>query len=171
MHARTKRQNTTPKGGSSSKPMKKAKTVDPNSPEEIAKEMSIGFGLDKYWYNSTPFPQLHAIIKNQNWETLMTDFCCHPIYPNLVREFKFNFSIENGVCSSIVKEIKIEFNCIMLGEWFGVPTIGFDTYYVGSKIVFSGINEKTVLKFPGINKKQGKISHNTLSPLQNCFTL
>ena len=35
----------------------------------------------------------------------------------------------------------------MLGEWFGVSAIGFDTYYVGSKIVFSGINEKTILKF------------------------
>ena len=44
--------------------MKETKTVDPNSPEEIAKEMSVGFGLDKYWYESTPFSQLHAILKN-----------------------------------------------------------------------------------------------------------
>ena len=43
--------------------MKKYKTVDPNNPEEIAKEMSVGFGLDKYWYVSTPFPQLLAILK------------------------------------------------------------------------------------------------------------
>ena len=53
----------------------------------------------------------------------------------------------------------------MLGEWFGVLAVGFDTYYVGSKIVFSGINEKTVLKFLGIHEKKGRISHNTLSPL------
>ena len=53
----------------------------------------------------------------------------------------------------------------MLGEWFGVPAVGFDTYYVGSKIVFLGINEKTVLKFLGINEKKGRISHNSLSPL------
>ena len=66
MHAGTKRQNTTPKGGSSSRLMKKSKIADLNSPEEIAKEMSVGFGLDKYWYDSAPFPQLHAIIKNQN---------------------------------------------------------------------------------------------------------
>ena len=59
--------------------MKKSKTVDPSSPEEIAKEMSVGFGLDKYWYVSTPFPQLHAILKNQNWETLISEFCCNPI--------------------------------------------------------------------------------------------
>jgi hypothetical protein len=52
----------------------------------------------------------------------------------------------------------------MLGEWFGVPAVGFDTYYVGSKIVFSGINEKTVLKFLGINEKK-RFSHNSLSPL------
>ena len=33
------------------------------------------------------------------------------------------------------------------------------------RILFSGINEKTVLKFLGINEKKGRISHNTLSPL------
>ena len=53
----------------------------------------------------------------------------------------------------------------MLGEWFGVPAVGFDTYYIGLKIVFSGINEKTLLKFLGINEKNGRISHNTLSPM------
>ena len=53
----------------------------------------------------------------------------------------------------------------MLGEWFGVTAVGFDTYYVGSKIVFSKINEKTVLKFLEINEKKGRISHNSLSPL------
>ena len=96
----------------------------------------------------------------------MTNSCCNPIYPNLMREFISNFSIENGVCSSIVKEIKIEFNCMILGEWFGVPAVGFDTYYVGSKIVkYKRFNEKTVLKFFGINEKKGRISHNTLSPL------
>ena len=95
----------------------------------------------------------------------MTNSCCNPIYPNLMREFISNFSIENGVCSSVFKEIKIEFNCMMLGEWFGVPAVGFVTYYVGSKIVFSGINKKIMLKVLGINEKKGRISHNTLSPL------
>ena len=165
MHSRTKRQNITPIGGSSSRTLKKTKTVDPNSPEEIAEEMSVGFGLDKHWYVSTSFPQLHVILKNQNWETLMSDFCCNPIYPNLMCEFISNFSIENGFCSSVVKEVKIEFNSMMLGEWFGVPAVDFDTYYVRSKIVFFGINEKTVLKFVGINEKKGRISHNFLSPL------
>ena len=54
-----------------------------------------------------------------------------------MREFIKNFTIENGVCSSMVKEIKIKFNSLMLGDWFSVPAIGFDTYYVGSKIFFS----------------------------------
>ena len=125
----------------------------------------MGFGLDKHWYESTPFPQLHAILQNQYWETLMADYCCNPIYPDLMREFISNFSIEIGVCSSKVKEIKIEFNSLMLGEWLGVPATGFDIYHVGSKIVFSGIDEKTVLKILGINEKRGKISHNVLSPL------
>ena len=40
---------------------------------------------------------------------------------------------------------------------------------MGSKLVFSEINEKTVLKFLRINEKKGRISHNTLSPLHNCF--
>ena len=106
--------------------------------------MSIGFGLDEYWYDSTLFPQLHAILQNQCWETLMSDFGCNPTYHNLMREFISKLSIDNGVCSSVAKEIKIEFNSLMLGEWFGVLAIGFDTYYVGSKIVFSGINKKTV---------------------------
>ena len=69
----------------------------------------------------------------------MADHCCNPIYPNLMREFISNLSIDNGVCSSVVKEIKIEFNSLMLGKWFGVPAVGFDTYHVGSKIVFSCI--------------------------------
>ena len=77
----------------------------------------------------------------------MTDFCYNPIYPNLMHEFISNFSIDNGDCCGTFKEIKIKFNCMMLGEWFGVPAIGFDTYHVGSRIVFSWINEKTVLKF------------------------
>ena len=165
MHAGTKRPNDTLKGNSLSKPTKRAKQVDPNSVEEISKEMSVVFGLDKYWYDSTPFPQLHVILQNQCWETLVSDYCCNPTYPNLMREFISKFSINNGVGSSIVKEVKIEFDSLMLGEWFGVPTVGFDTYYVGSKFVFSGINEKTVLKFLGINEKKVRISHNSLSPL------
>ena len=46
-----------------------------------------------------------------------------------------------------------------------MPAIGFDVYYVGSKIVFTGIDEKNVWKFLGINEKRGKLSHNVLSPL------
>ena len=107
IHEGTKHHNTTPKGGSSSKPTKRTKQVDPNNAEEISKEMSVGFGLDKYWYDSTPFPQLHAILHNQSWETLMSNFCCNSIYPNLMREFISNFSIDNEVCSSVVKKIKI----------------------------------------------------------------
>ena len=34
------------------------------------------------------------------------------------------------------------------------------------RLCFSGINEKTVLKFLGINEKMGRISHNTLSSLR-----
>ena len=82
-----------------------------------------------------------------------------------MREFISNFSIYNAVCLSVVKEMEIEFNSLMWGEWFGVPAVGFDTYHVGSKIVFSGINKKTVLKFLGIHEKKGIISHNILSPL------
>ena len=95
----------------------------------------------------------------------MTDFCCNPFYPNLMSEFISNFSIENGVCSGVVREVKIEFNCVMVEEWFEAPSIEIDTYHVGTKIVFSGINEKPVLKFFGINEKKGRISHNILSPL------
>ena len=86
MHGGSKRPNTTRKGGgSTSRPTKKSKNVDPNSPDEVAKEMSVGFGLDKYWYDSSPFPQLNAILKNQNWETLMSAVCRNSIYPNLMR--------------------------------------------------------------------------------------
>ena len=48
----------------------------------------------------------------------------------------------------------------MLGEWFEVPFVGFDTYHVGTKIVFFVINEKQCWKFLGINEKKGRISHN-----------
>ena len=68
-------------------------------------------------------------------------------FHNFMREFISNFFIDNAVCSSVVNDIKIDFNCLMLGELFGVPTVGFDTYYACSKILFSRINEKTVLKF------------------------
>lgn len=94
----------------------------------------------------------------------MYDHSCNPLFPNLMREFVKNFTIENGVCSSTVKEIKIEFNSLMISEWFGVPAVGFDTYYVGTKIVFSGITEKTVLKFLGKDDKK-RFSHNSLLPL------
>ena len=50
MHAGSKSPNTTPKGeGSSSKPSKKSKNVD----DEVAKQISVGFGIDKYWYDLT----------------------------------------------------------------------------------------------------------------------
>ena len=48
VHAGNKRQITTPKGGSSSRTAKRSKLTDPNSAEEVSKEMSVGFGLDKY---------------------------------------------------------------------------------------------------------------------------
>ena len=95
----------------------------------------------------------------------MAEHCCNPMYPELMREFVSNFSIDNGVCTSVVKGIKIEFNSLMLGGWLGVPSTGFDVYFVGSKIVFSGIDEKLVWKFLGINEKRGKVSHNVLSPM------
>ena len=161
----TKRKISSPKGGSSSKVVKRSKLADPNSAEEVAKEMSVGFGLDKYWYDSTYFPKLHDILQNQEWEILMTNFSCNSIFPNLMREFILNFSNDCGTCSSSVKNIKIEFNSALLGEWFSVPNVGFDTYCVGTKIVFSGINEKTIFKFLGVEQKRGKISHNVLSPL------
>ena len=56
-----KRQIITPKGGSSSRTTKHSKHTDPNNAEEVSKEMSVGFSLNKYWYDTTPFPQLHAI--------------------------------------------------------------------------------------------------------------
>ena len=80
-------------------------------------------------------------------------------------EFNSNFSIDNGVCSSTVQDIKIEFNYMMLGEWFEVPFVSFDVYYVGSKIVFYGINERIVLNFFGVKEKNGSLNHNVLSPL------
>ena len=86
----------------------------------------------------------------------MEEYCCNPIYPELMREFISNFSIDNGVCTSNVKEVKIEFNSLMLGEWLGVSATGFDVYHVRSKIVFFGIDEKNVWKFLGINEKRGK---------------
>ena len=59
MQVGSKRPNTTPKGrGSSSRPSKKSKNVDPDSSDEVAKEIFVGFGLEKYWYDSNPFPQL-----------------------------------------------------------------------------------------------------------------
>ena len=95
----------------------------------------------------------------------MSNFSCNSIFPNLMREFILNFSNDCGMCSSTVKNVKIEFNSAILGEWLNVPNVGFDTYYVGSKIAFSGINERTILKFLGVDQKKGKISHNVLSPL------
>ena len=82
-----KRQIITPKGGSSSRTAKRSKLTDPNSAEEVSKEMFVGSDLDKYWYDTTPFPQLHVILQNQNWEVLMSDFSCNPIFPNLMCEF------------------------------------------------------------------------------------
>ena len=161
----TKRKIFSSKGGSSSKAVKRLKQVNPNSAEEISKEISVGFGLDKYWYDTTHFPQLHTILKFQEWEILMSEFSCHSIFPNLMREFISNFSNDCGMCSSTIKNIKIEFNSALLGEWFNIPNVGFDTYCVGTKIVFSGINEKTIFKYLGVEQKKGKISHNILSPM------
>ena len=143
---------------------KRAKVVVPVSAEELSKEMIVGFGLDKQWYESNFFPQFHAILQNQFWESLMAEHCCNPMYPELMREFVLNFSFDNGVCTSVVKGIKIEFNSLILGGWLGVPSTGFDVYTVGSKIIFSEIDEKVVWKFLGI-KKRGKVSHNVLSPM------
>ena len=128
MHVSNKRPINSPVDKSLSKYAKRAKNNDYNCAEEVSTEMTVGFDLEKYWYESTPFPQLHAILQHQYWETLRIEYCYNPIYPNLMREFTLNFSIDNGVCSSMVKDIKIEFNSLMLGEWFGVPTTGFDTY-------------------------------------------
>ena len=46
----------------------------------------------------------------------MAEYCCNPIYPDLMREFILKFSIDNVVCTSKVKEVKIEFNSLTLGE-------------------------------------------------------
>ena len=112
--------------GSSS--AKKAKVDVHLNTEEVSKEMMVGFGLDKQWYGSTFFPQLHTILQTQSWESLIAEYCCNPIYPKLMREFVLNFSLNHGVCSSSVKEVQIEFNSQKLGEWLGVPANGFDVY-------------------------------------------
>ena len=89
MHVGNKRPLDTPTHKSLSKSANRAKKSDPNSAEEISKEITAGFGLDKYWYESNPFPQLHAILQNQHWETLMTDYCCNPIKPDARIYFEF----------------------------------------------------------------------------------
>ena len=78
MHVGNKRPIDTPIEKSLARSSKRTKQSDPNNAEEISKEMSVGFGLDKYWYESTPFPQLHAILQNQYWETLMADIVVTP---------------------------------------------------------------------------------------------
>ena len=104
MHASNKRKrDSTSKKSSSAK--KAIVTVHLNV-EELSKEMIVGFGLDKQWYESTFFPQLHAILQTQFWESLMAEYCCNSMYPELMREFVLNFSIDDGVCSSSVKEVK-----------------------------------------------------------------
>ena len=72
----------------------------------------------------------------------MSDFCCNPIYPNLMREFISNFTIDNWVCSSVVKEIKIEFNSLMLREWFGVPIVGLTHIMLGLRLCFQALMRK-----------------------------
>ena len=165
MHASNKRKRNSTSRKSSSNSAKKAKVTVHLNAEELSKEMIVGYGLDKQWYESTSFPQLHAILQTQFWETLMAEHCCNPMYPELIREFVLNFSVHNGVCTSSIKNVKIEFNGQILGEWLGVPATGFDVYYVGSKIFFSVIDEKNVWKFLGINEKRGKVSHNILYPV------
>ena len=64
MHVSSKRPIDTTVDKSLSKSAKREKNADPNSVEEVSKEMTVGFGFDKYWYESTPFPQLHAILQN-----------------------------------------------------------------------------------------------------------
>ena len=71
MHVGNKRPSDSTMNKSLSTSAKRAKVAVPNSAEELSKEMSVGFGLDKHWYESTFFPQLHAILQNQFWESLM----------------------------------------------------------------------------------------------------
>ena len=113
-----------------------------------------------------PFSLSYTLyLQTQSWESLIVEYCCNQIYPKLMREFVLNFSVNHGVCSSSVKEVKIEFNSQKLGEWLGVPANGFDVYYFGSKITFFEIDEKSVWKFLGITEERGKVSHNAPSPL------
>lgn len=55
MQSGIKRPHSTKKGGNSSRPNKRNKNVDPDSPEELAKEMSVGFGLDSIGILLIPF--------------------------------------------------------------------------------------------------------------------
>ena len=144
---------------------KKMKVTHYSNAEELSKEMSVGFGLDKEWYESTIFPKFHEILQTQKWESLMSVYCCNPIYPDIMHEFISNFAVHDGVCSSSIKDIDIEFDSLTLGEWLGVPATGFDVYHVGSKIAFSGRDEKDVWRCLGVRQKRGKVSHNVLSPL------
>ena len=71
MHVGNKRPSDSTINKSLSTSAKRAKVAVLNSAEELFKEMSVRFGLDKHWYESTFFPQLHAILQNQFWESLM----------------------------------------------------------------------------------------------------
>ncbi|XP_057540621.1 uncharacterized protein LOC130818467 [Amaranthus tricolor] len=108
MHVGSKRPIDSTMNKSLSKSAKRAKIAVPNSAEEISKKMI---------------------------ESLMAEYCCNPIYPDLMREFILKFSIDNVVCTSKVKEVKIEFNSLTLGyggllSWifrkFGVPLEGLN---------------------------------------------
>ena len=124
IHAGSKRSRGSKKPPTRS--VKKMKVTHYLNAEELSKEMSVGFGLDKEWYETANFPHFHKILQTQHWESLMCDYCCNPIYPEIMREFISNFSINDGVCFSSIKEIEIEFDSLTLGEWLGVPATGFD---------------------------------------------
>ena len=61
MHVNSKRPIDTTVDKSLSKSAKRAKNADPKSAEEVSKELTVGFGLDKHWYETTLFPQLLAV--------------------------------------------------------------------------------------------------------------
>ena len=151
--------------------MRKREKVDLKGEEVKALEKSagryvVGFRLDLAWCKQARFLEFLDLIKFQGWEHLIVEKSNNLLYPLTLDEFCENCDFNDGVCSSKVNDVEIEFSCERRSTILKVPNEGFETYFKGPvNMKVMGYTKTEIIKAVGGKKGVNVMNHNDLTPL------
>ncbi|XP_021771859.1 uncharacterized protein LOC110736003 [Chenopodium quinoa] len=99
--------------------------------EKLFGKYVVGYRLDLSWVKKSRFMEFLDLIFFQEWEDMLVKALNNCMYPAAMNEFCEKIVVKQGIISSLINEVKIEFDVETLGTILKVPTKGYEMYVKG----------------------------------------